>query len=172
MYWLHFINILLKSWKDTILKDKRIAKNLVIFHHHIVRQYQICSFKKLTSKELYLILFDVNTVKPTAPDYFKNLFELSDFSWKKIYFLIQNTTLDKKTLMFQYNVLHNTLCGNKIFFKFGKVISPRSSFCKLHGQTIMPLSYVCLIVKRIWKQLKSILSNKINFLGFRYKWTH
>ena len=86
MYWLHFINVLLKSWKDTILKDKRIAKNLVIFHHHIVRQYQICSFKKLTSKELYLILFDVNTVKPTAADYFKNLFELSDFSWKKYIF--------------------------------------------------------------------------------------
>ena len=113
-----------KSWKDTILKDKGIAKNLAIFDHHIVRKSQICSLNKLTSKELYLILVDANTVKPTAQDYFENLFESSNFNWKKIYFLIHNTTLDAKARMFQYIVLHNTLYINKMLFKFGKVISP------------------------------------------------
>ena len=70
-----------------------------------------------------------------------------------------------------------------MLFKFGKVISPQCSFCKLHEETIMPLFYDCLIVKRIWNQLKSILSNNANFLirtpqechlrilGLRYKWT-
>ena len=72
-----------KSWKDAILKDKGNAKNLVIFDHHIVRKSQICSLGKLTSKELYLTLVDANTVKPTAQDYFENLFESSDFNWKK-----------------------------------------------------------------------------------------
>ena len=62
-----------KSWKDTILKDKGNAKNLVIFDHHIIRKSQLCSLNKLTSKELYLILVDANTVKPTAQDYFENL---------------------------------------------------------------------------------------------------
>ena len=141
-----------------------MEKTFKTFDHHILRKSQICSLNKLTSKELYLILVDANTVKPTAQDYFENLFESSDFNWKKIYFLIRNTTLDTKARMFQYKVLHNTLYVNKMLFKFGKVISPRCSFCKLHEETIIHLFYDCLIVERIWNQLKSILSNNINFL--------
>ena len=83
IYWLQIIDALPKSWKDIILKDKGNAKNLVIFDHHIVRKSQICSLNKLTSKELYLILVEANTVKPTAQDYFENLFETSQFNWKK-----------------------------------------------------------------------------------------
>ena len=164
IYWLQIIDALPKTWKDIILKDKGNAKNLVIFDHHIVRKSQICSLNKLTSKELYLILVEANTVKPTAQDYFENLFETSQFNWKKIYFLIRNTTLDTKARMFQYKVLHNTLYVNKMLFKFGKVISPRCSFRKLLEETIIHLFYDCLIVKRIWNQLKSILSNNTNFL--------
>ena len=102
-----------------------MQKKLVIFDHHIVRKSQICSLNKLTSKELYLILVDANTVKPTAQDYFENLFESSNFNWKKQNFLIRNTTLDTKARMFQYKVLRNTLHVNKMLFKFGKVIFPR-----------------------------------------------
>ena len=162
IYWLQIIDALPKSWKDAILKDKGNAKKLVIFDHHIVRKSQIGSLNKLPSKGLYLILVDANTVKPAAQD-FENLFEPSDFNWKKIYFLIRNTNLNTKARMFQYKVLDNTLYVNKILFTFGKVISPRCSFCKLHEKTIMHLFYDCLIVKRIWNQLKSILSNNINF---------
>ena len=50
-----------------------------------------------------------------------------------------------------------------MFFKFGKVISPQCSFRKLHEETVIQLFYDCLIVKRICNQLKSILSNNINF---------
>ena len=164
IYWLQIIDALPKSWKDAILKDRGNAKNLVIFDHHIVRKSQICSLNKLTSKELYLILVDANIVKPTAQDYFESLFESSDFNLKKNYLLIRNTTLDTKARMFQYKVLHNTLYLNKMFFKFGKVISSRCFFfCKLHEKTIIHLFYDCSIVKRIWNQLKSILSNNINF---------
>ena len=66
IYWFQIIYALTKSWKDTILKDKWNAKN-----------------NKLTSRKLYLILVDVNTVKPTAQDYFEDLFESSEFNWKK-----------------------------------------------------------------------------------------
>ena len=72
--------------------------------------------------------------------------------------------MDTKVRMFQYKVLHNTLYVNKMLFKFGKVISPRCSFCKLHEETIMHLFYDCLIVKRIWNQLKSILSSNLSFV--------
>ena len=83
---LQIIDALPKNWKDIILKDKGNVKNLVIFDHHIVRNSQICSLNKLTSKELYLILVEANTVKPTAQDYFENLFETSQFNWKKCIF--------------------------------------------------------------------------------------
>ena len=128
IYWLQIIDALPKSWKDVILKDKENAKKFVIFDYHIARKFQTCSLSKLTSKELYLILVEANNVKPAAQDYFENLFESSDFNWKKIYFLIRNTTLDTKARMFQYKVLHNTLYVNKMLFKYGKVISPRCSF--------------------------------------------
>ena len=99
---------------------KRKCKNLVIFDHHIIRKSQLCSLNKLNSKELYLILVDVNTAKPTAQDYLHNLFESSDFKWKKIYFLIRNTTLGTKARMFQYKVLHDTLHVNKMLLNLEK----------------------------------------------------
>ena len=83
IYWLQIIDALPKTWKDIILKDKGNAKNLVIFDHHIVRNSQICSFTKLTSKEFYLILVEANTVKPTAQNYLENLFETFQFNCKK-----------------------------------------------------------------------------------------
>ena len=42
IYWLQIIDALSKSWKDDSLKDKRNAKNLVVFDHHIVAKSQIC----------------------------------------------------------------------------------------------------------------------------------
>ena len=72
--------------------------------------------------------------------------------------------MDAKARMFQFKFLHNTLYVSKILFIFGKLTSPRRYFCKLHEETIMHLFYDCLIAKRIWNQLKSILSNNINFL--------
>ena len=164
LYCLKNVNALPKTWKDMILKDKRNARNLVLFDHHIVRKFQICSLNKLPSKEVKsYIIVDANTVKPTTQDYFKNLFKSSEFNWKKIYFLIRITTLDTKAGMFQYEVLHNILYANKMLVIFGKVISPISSSCKLHKGTIKHLFDDCLIVKRIWNQLKFIPSINLNF---------
>ena len=116
IYWLEIIDLLSKTWKDIILKDKENAKNLVIFDQHIVRKSQICSHNKATSKELYLIFVDANNVRPTAQGYFENLFETSQFNWKKIYFLVRNTTWDTKARIFQYKILHNILYAKKNAF--------------------------------------------------------
>ena len=50
-----------------------------------------------------------------------------------------------------------------MLFKFGRVTFPLWSFCKLHDETIMHLFDECLIIQRVWNQLKSILSNNLNF---------
>ena len=83
MYLLQIIDVLLNTRKDIVLKDKGGTKNLVTFDHHIVRNSQICSSNKLTTSELYLILVDINIVKPTAQDYFENLFETFQLNWKR-----------------------------------------------------------------------------------------
>ena len=54
-------------------------------------------------------------------------------------------------------------------FLIGKHLSRNFKFhnnidlSKLHEETIIHLFYDCSIVKRIWNQLKSMLSNNINF---------
>ena len=83
IYWLQIIDGFPKTWKDIILKDKRNAKHLVIHDHHIVRNSQNHSLNKLTSKDLYLILVEANTIKLKAQNYFENLFETSQSNWKK-----------------------------------------------------------------------------------------
>ena len=125
IYWLQIIDALPKTWKDIILKDKPNAKKFVIFDHHIVWNSQTCNLNKLTSKELYLILVEANTVKLTAQDYFESFWNIPVLN----NFLIRDTTLDTMARVLQYNVLHNILYANKMLFKFGKVTSPRCSFC-------------------------------------------
>ena len=49
-----------------------------------------------------------------------------------------------------------------MLFKFENVTSPGCSFCKLLDETIMHL-YECLIGKKIWNQLRSILSSNLFF---------
>ena len=116
IHWLQIIDALPKTWKDIILKDKGNTKKLVIFDHHIVRKSQTFSLNKLSGKEIYLTLVDANTVKRTTKDYFGNLFESSQFNWKKIFLLIHNSTLDAKAPMFQYKVLHKIM-ENKMIMK-------------------------------------------------------
>ena len=115
IYWLQIIDALPKTWNNIILKDKGNSKNLITFDHHILRNIEIYCLNKLTSNELYLIFVGTNTVKPTTQNYFENLFKRSQFNWKKIYFLICNSTLDAKARMFQYKVLHNILYANKLY---------------------------------------------------------
>ena len=50
-----------------------------------------------------------------------------------------------------------------MLFKFGKVTSPQCFLFKLENETTVHLFYDCSIVKRIWNQLKSILSDILIF---------
>ena len=55
---------------------QRECKKFRFFYHHVVRKSQISSLDKLKNLLLtsHLILVDANPVKPTAQDYFGNLF--------------------------------------------------------------------------------------------------
>ena len=66
-------------------------------------------------------------------------------------------------VLFYFFISVRYLLKEKKWFFNAKVISPWCSFCKLHDQTIMHLFYACLVAKRIWSQLKSVLSNNLFF---------
>ena len=142
------IDALPKTWKDIILKDKGNTKKLVIFDHNIVRNSQIWSLNKLTSKELFLL----TQIPSNWQHEKKNMLE-------KICFLICNTTLGTKARMFQCKALRNILYANKMLFSTWK----SNLSCKLHDEIIMYLFYDCLTVKKLWNQLKSILSINLIF---------
>ena len=104
-----------KSWKDIILKDKLKTKNLVIFDHHTIRKSQICTFNKLTSKELYSILVDENTVKLTAQHFF---FQFVILLWiqrcvcSSAKFYVIFDVLTKSFLNLEKYLLHDVLSVN------------------------------------------------------------
>ena len=72
------------------------AHSSVIFDHHIVWKSQICSLKKLTSKGLYLILVDGNTVKPHKIS--SRILLNQPSVTGKIYLLILNTNLKQRCI--------------------------------------------------------------------------
>ena len=125
------INTIITNWKIMDIKSNIKARIFILIRIGIYSQL------KSPQKGIYQCKILANSKWPQI--YLIKNIELSDFNWKKIYLLPRNTTLETKARMFQYKILHNTLYVNKMLFKFGKVISPRCSFCKLHDETIMHL---------------------------------
>ena len=52
--------------------------------------------------------------------------------------------IDTATRMFQYKILINILCRNKLLFKFKKVSFPFCPFCKLEEETTLHLFHACI----------------------------
>ena len=50
------------------------SQNLSYLNHHLIESSQIHSFKKLTVKELYLILPQDETATPISQKYFQSMF--------------------------------------------------------------------------------------------------
>ena len=66
----------------------------------------------------------VNVEKPTAQLYFEKDRQME----RQIYTLARRVTINTNLRMFQYKLLHNSLYLNEMFYKFGKKVSPISSF--------------------------------------------
>ena len=84
--WLQIIDALPETWNDITLKGKENTKSLVTFDHHIVRNSQIHSLNKLTSKELYLILVEANTVLNNILYHNKILFKFGKVTSPRCFF--------------------------------------------------------------------------------------
>ena len=79
-----------------MLCDNGNAKNLVFYNLHLSRNCQIYCLSKLNCKELYNLIINTKPQKPTAPTYFENEFNETNFEWKKIYLLPRKVRTDTK----------------------------------------------------------------------------
>ena len=94
--WIQLVHAIPHHWKKKITENTISSQNLSYLNHHLIKTNQICSFEKLTAKELYLISLPHETTTPTSQKYFESMFQDLTFPWKYIYTLPRITTIDTK----------------------------------------------------------------------------
>ena len=117
---------------------------------------------KLSSKEIYNFFIAQKEEQTASRLYYQKKFSDSNLDWKNIYLLVRIVTKGSKLRAFQFKLLNNVPCLNKMLFKFGKSGSPLSCFCNLKNETSYHLFYECSHTNSLWNQLRHFLSNSLN----------
>lgn len=76
-------------------------------------QEKMHSPTKLESKEIYIMDASFSNLQPTSQKHFVELFENSSFDWANTFLLPRVVTMDSRSRVFQYKILHNILYLNK-----------------------------------------------------------
>ena len=109
-----------KVWKNRILNCIGNLINFCIFDHHLIKK---TNYTAWTSWEVEnYIKYEYWKVQKT-------------FDRKSVYPLPCMVAADTKLRVFQYKMLSNILFANKMLFKFKKVKSLVSYFCKAEDET-------------------------------------
>ena len=93
---------------------------LVVKDNSLLRGSRIIILEKLSFKELYSLLLSAIDHQPTSQKYFDNLFPNIELSWKEIYLIARNATVNSLLRSFHYKVINSVLYLSKKFFQFGK----------------------------------------------------
>ena len=107
--WFQLIHAIPKSWKKEIKIDQGKCRNLLDLNHHLIKNNQIYSIKKLKANELDSLSISLRNNVPTTQKYFEIFFPSLSFTWKDIYVLPHIATINTRLRVFQYKVLNNTL---------------------------------------------------------------
>ena len=100
---------------------------MLVKSHHLLRGSMIIILEKLSSKELYSLLFSAIDQQPTSQKYCGNLFPNMELPWKEIYLTTRKATANRHLLCFNYKII--MLYWNNKLFQFGKTQSLLCSFC-------------------------------------------
>ena len=84
----------------------------------------------------------------------------TNLNWKKIYILLRKVFGDTNLYIFQFKILNNILCLNKLLFKFKKV-PPLCSFCNSADEMPLHTFYICNMTKRLWSKLQYFVSQNL-----------
>ena len=110
-------------------------------------------------RELHIMQLILNIEKPTTQTYFQKKFQNSEMEWKDMYILLTCVKINTNLRIFQYKLLHNILYLNEMLYKFGKKVSPLSSFCLKEPECPIYLFHSCTETNFLWTQLQRSFQN-------------
>ena len=93
----------------------------------------VVDIQQLTSKKVYESIIAVRAKEPSAKVKFIELFPDENLDWKAIYKIPFLATIDSKTRIFQFKILHRILFTNSNLFKMKLVPSPLCPFCGIES---------------------------------------
>ena len=99
--WFQLIHPTLKPWKKDTKIDQGNCRNLLYLNRHLLKNNQIYSIEKLKANELYFLSISLRNNVPTSQNYFQNFFPSLSFTWKDVYILPRNVTINTRLCVFQ-----------------------------------------------------------------------
>ena len=78
--WFQLIHAIPKSWKKDIKIDQGKCENLLDLNHHLIKNNQIYSIKKLKANELDSLSISLRNNVPNTQKYFENIFPSLSFT--------------------------------------------------------------------------------------------
>ena len=83
-------------------------------------------------------------------------------TWKKVFSLPYKCTIESKSRMFQFNLLHRNIFTNVILKKLGKVESELCNFCLDSIDSILHRFWLCPIVGAFWREFSLYIFDDFN----------
>ena len=119
---------------------------------------------KMSSKELYSILITKFTNKPSWNVFFvEKTFPNMKFDLRKIYILLQITTINTYLCYFHHKTVNNILFLNKKLFVFRMESTPLCSFCNKKEETLLRIFSECTYVIYLWQLLSTFFWRQFDF---------
>ena len=84
-------------------------------------------------------------------------------NWEYIFQLPFCCTKNNKFRIFQFKIIHRTLCTNASLYKFKLKETHMCSFCNETKETIYHLFWECPLIRNFWIEIGDLLLNQCNF---------
>ena len=154
--WRQLVSAIPSSWKTCISENPSVQVTSPPKQHALQLTNDI-PIDKLTSKFLYTLLLHKLKKPPTSQVKLCNDLNDHNIDWKKVYYSGRKTTIDSYGRMFHYKCSQNILFLNKMLFRMNLVPNSLCSYCKSEDETIPHLFSECVIIVRLWDELRQHL---------------
>ena len=99
----------------------------------------------------------------------KNIIDVKDLEWKKVYKLAMSCTIDNRLKNFQYKLLHRIVSTNTFLLKIQKAPSSLCGFCLCNPETLEHLFWECQEIQSFWADIYIYMQNRIAGFSFNRK---
>jgi len=115
----------------------------------------VVNILQLTSKKVYESLISMKAKEPFAKVKFSELFPDEHLDWKAMYKIPFLATIDTKTRIFRFKILHRILFTDSNVFKVKFVPSPLCTFCGIESESPEHIFCECNCIKAFWNDFSA-----------------